>query len=95
MHWKTRHREFLLYQGRLRKSELVRVDFFLFISYEAWMIVLKPLAHIYVQNFRQFVTFEIGPHDDFTGKCQPSTHIIKTVRIREAWLSQGLPMRPQ
>lgn len=30
MYWKTRHREFLLYQGRLRKSELVRVDFFFY-----------------------------------------------------------------
>lgn len=95
MHWKTRHREFLLCQGRLRKSKLVRVDFFFYFIWGMVDSIETSRSHLCSKLQTVPVTFEIGPHDDFTGKCQPSTHIIKTVRIREAWLSQGLPMRPQ
>lgn len=85
---------FSFIRGRLRQSELVRVGFF-FSSYEARLIVLKPHSHLCSKLQTIPVNFEIGPRDDFTGKRQPSAHIIKTVKIRKAWLSQGLSMRPQ
>lgn len=54
-----------------------------FSSHETWLIVLKPRSHLCSKLQTITVNFGIGPHDDFTGKCQPSTHIIKTVKIKK------------
>lgn len=86
---------FSFVRGGLESLNWLGWILFFLISYEAWLRVLKPCSHLCSKRQTIPVTFEIGPHNDFTGKCQPSTHIIETVKIREAWLSQGLPTRPQ